>query len=106
MATEIGLAIGAVVGGGVGAGIADAAVGTGYHLAKEKWQMAWKILEYYAETLTYVPKMCNYLKKWAEIQIYCKNVVAGIDREELSTVAAALTGIPPEGEAVVSTGNK
>ena len=98
VAAGTGLALGAVIGGGVGAGIAGAAVGGGYHAAKNKQLEEISVTElklYYAVLLTRIPKMCDYLRKWAEKQVSCRIVVAGVKEEGVSTVAAALTGKEP-----------
>ena len=98
VAAGTGLVLGAVVGGGVGAGIAGAAVGGSYKAAKNKQQeeiTATDLKLYYAALITYIPKMCAYLRRWAESQVSCRIVVAGVKEEGVSTVAAALIGKEP-----------
>ena len=98
VAAGTGLALGAVIGGGVGAGIAGAAVGGGYHAAKNKQLREISVTElklYYAVLLTRIPKTYGYLRKWAEKQVSCKIVVTGVKGEGISTAAAALVGQAP-----------
>ena len=95
IAAGLGLLIGAVVGGGAGAGIAGAALGGTYHLAKSHQNNeidTSDVKKYYAHLLTCFPSVRTYLTRWAEKKDHCTIVVAGIERESISTVASTLIG--------------
>lgn len=54
-----------------------------------------ELKQFYTELITLIPSTHVLLTEWAKKQVTCKIVVAGMEGEGVSTVAAALTGQVP-----------
>ena len=93
--TPIGIGI-AVAGGVLGACVAAAFCRKTQPVSREPEKIRTSELKpFYTELLTLTPSICTYLTNWAKLQDKCKIVVAGIEGEGVSTVAAALTEQEP-----------